>query len=106
MHNLNILLEINRRYNNNDKLLNLDSAGINNICHKLDDFFNKKFDLDKFIQFCIFLYNKNIFTAGNKQTILGFMDYVLDEYHLELDRETVKQDEFHKMSSSCIKEAA
>ena len=69
------LLIINKKYfpnGNNIRITNLEDVYL-----KLDEFYSKEFDLDKFIKLCIVLFNMQIFYDGNSRTIFEYLTIVL-----------------------------
>lgn len=83
MQYFNELLEINKKIisrNDNIRILDLED-----VYSKLNEFYSKEFDLDKFIKLCIILFNMQIFYDGNSRTILTYLANVIDKYGYYID---------------------
>ena len=83
MQYFNELLEINNKIisrNDNIRILDLED-----VYSKLNEFYCKEFDLDKFIKLCIILFNMQIFYDGNSRTILTYLANVINKYGYYID---------------------
>lgn len=89
MNYFKLLCDINSKYDHETPRIRYSQDRLEAIIDRLNRLDDEEFNLDKFLNLCVCIYNMQIFYDSNTRTMYDFIDIFLKKYNIIIDREKI-----------------